>query len=356
MASPQAHYRLKRILKAWVLSNSNLVYWQGLDSLSAPFLYLNFNNEALAYGCLTNFINKYATNFFLRDNSHVIQEYLAVFSQLIAFHDAELAVHFDSIDFKPDLYAIPWFLTMFAHVFPLQKIFHLWDTLLLGSSSFPLCIGAAILKQLRSLLMNSDFNECILLFSELPEINIVKCVSDSIELFCWTPSSCLYRYHSSHVSPNDKTTVDDSELDLCSVEIEQMRIQLCPRISPRDVLKLCDSKSSKLILIDIRPSNEYQKCFIENSKNIPFENIQINKLFQLYSSQINTANENDSTNYLIYLLQQNKSQLKILLGSRDQLDKCTQLANSLVKLKISKVCLIDKGIECFKSTKIYFEN
>jgi TBC domain-containing protein kinase-like protein len=40
--------------------------------------------------------------------------------------------------------------------------------LLLGGSSFPLCIGIAILTQLKTLLLKADFNECILLFSELP--------------------------------------------------------------------------------------------------------------------------------------------------------------------------------------------
>lgn len=40
--------------------------------------------------------------------------------------------------------------------------------LLLGGSSFPLCIGVAILTQLKNLLLKADFNECILLFSELP--------------------------------------------------------------------------------------------------------------------------------------------------------------------------------------------
>ncbi|ROL46507.1 TBC domain-containing protein kinase-like protein [Anabarilius grahami] len=58
---------------------------------------------------------------------------------------------------------------MFTHVFPLHKIFHLWDTLLLGNSSFPFCIGVAILQQLRDRLLANGFNECILLFSDLPE-------------------------------------------------------------------------------------------------------------------------------------------------------------------------------------------
>ncbi|KAI8510469.1 hypothetical protein Bbelb_113850 [Branchiostoma belcheri] len=166
-----------------------------LDSLCAPFLYLNFNDEALAFASLSAFIPKYLHHFFLKDNSAVIQEYLAVFSHLIAFHDPELANHMESIGFIPELYAIPWFLTMFAHVFPLHKIFHLWDTLLLGNSSLPLCIGVAILRQLRDALLSYGFNECILLFSDMPGTDIEKCVQDSINIFCCTPKSATFRKH-----------------------------------------------------------------------------------------------------------------------------------------------------------------
>lgn len=70
--------------------------------------------KALAYACLAAFIPKYVHNFFWKDNSAVIQEYLAKFSHLIAFHDPVLSNHLDTIGFVPDLYAIPWFLTMFA--------------------------------------------------------------------------------------------------------------------------------------------------------------------------------------------------------------------------------------------------
>lgn len=45
LCSPTGHQKFKRVLKAWVVSNKEYVYWQGLDSLCAPFLYLNFNNE-----------------------------------------------------------------------------------------------------------------------------------------------------------------------------------------------------------------------------------------------------------------------------------------------------------------------
>ena len=43
----------------------------GLDSLCAPFLRLHFNNEPLAYYCLSEFVRRYLHNFFLKDNSKV---------------------------------------------------------------------------------------------------------------------------------------------------------------------------------------------------------------------------------------------------------------------------------------------
>ena len=112
---------------------------------------------------------------FERDNAKVIQEYLAVFQQLITFHDPELANHLSDMEgqaFVPDLYAIPWFLTMFAHVFPINKMIYLWDTLLLQDSSFPLFVGVAIMTRLKRQLMSFTFNDCILSFSDMPDIDI----------------------------------------------------------------------------------------------------------------------------------------------------------------------------------------
>lgn len=117
LASSTGHEKLRRLLKAWVSANTKLVYWQGLDSLCAPFLTLNFNDEAIAFACLQKFIPKFLNNFFLSDNAPVLQEYLAVFRHLLSFHDPELSSHLDTIGFMPDLYAIPWFLTLFTRKF-----------------------------------------------------------------------------------------------------------------------------------------------------------------------------------------------------------------------------------------------
>lgn len=82
-----------------------------------------------------------------------------------------------------------------SDVFPLHKILHLWDKLLLGDSSFPLHIGLSVLTQLRDKLLGSGFNECILLFSDLPEVDIEKCVISSTETYNRTPRSITARKH-----------------------------------------------------------------------------------------------------------------------------------------------------------------
>ena len=232
--------------KVWFLFSLTIVKclksWHILQRFTSYVHHFPVSFSALAYACLSRFIEKYLHKFFLRDNSAIIQEYLAKFSHMIAFHEPHLFNHLDNIGFIPELYAIPWFLTMytrkhvhllisfchsllhthtclfiyllpslilssihthththkfvhlfviFSHsythtfssvlwitifrllspspdVFPLQKIFLLWDTLLLGEASLPLCVGVALLRQLKDRLLQFGFNECILLFSDMP--------------------------------------------------------------------------------------------------------------------------------------------------------------------------------------------
>ena len=54
LSSCEGHQKFKRVLKAWVVSHPQYVYWQGLDSLCAPFLFLNFNNEGKPYHTYIN--------------------------------------------------------------------------------------------------------------------------------------------------------------------------------------------------------------------------------------------------------------------------------------------------------------
>ncbi|XP_075234514.1 TBC domain-containing protein kinase-like protein isoform X2 [Lycorma delicatula] len=341
LSSREGHRKFKRVLKAWVISHPEYVYWQGLDSLCAPFLYLNFNNEARAYACLSAFVPKYLHNFFLKDNSAVIREYLAKFSHLIAFHDPTLANHLHDINFIPELFAIPWFLTMFSHVFPLQKIFHLWDKLLLGDASFPLYVGLAILQQLRDTLLSSGFNECILLFSDLPEVDIERCVTNSIDLYCSTPRSVTYRSHELHSMTKKQTS--NPELEMSEQPVSELQSEFSPRISGADLLDLLNTKYSrpKVLVIDVRDHEAYREEAVPGSINIPLCSVDLNDICN--DSSIPASPE-------LSILYNNKGKIIIVAGVN--MPDCAKFCRLLVYRGFPRVCCLHGGINVLKETGI----
>lgn len=323
LSSMEGHKKLKRILKAWVYKNSQYVYWQGLDSLTAPFLYLNFNDEAKAFACLSAFVPKFLHKFFLKDNSAVIEEYLCKFSQLIAFHFPELANHLHEINFYPQLFAIPWFLTLFSHVFPLYKILHLWDKLLLCDSSFPIHIGLSILTQLKDRLLTSGFNECILLFSDLPEVDIEKCVVLSIATYQNTPKSITSREHENEVYHKK------SELDKISIKLDDLKNELCPRISPNDLISLVRNQPDKVLVIDIRNPTVFSRCAVIGSINIPFSSVSFS------DHNIENVGPNSS------LLKLKGDKIVVVVG--DEETDLERFPKFLLQCNISKVCVLHGG-------------
>ncbi|KAK7601179.1 hypothetical protein V9T40_008620 [Parthenolecanium corni] len=335
LSSKAGHLKLKRILKAWVVSSKQYVYWQGLDSLCAPFLFLNFNNEARAFACFSAFIPKYLHNFFLKDNSAVIKEYLAKFAHLIAYHDPVLANHLLEINFVPELFAIPWFLTMFSHVFPLHKIFHLWDKLLLGDSSYPLFIGLAVLQQLRDTLLSSGFNECILLFSDLPEVDIEGCVVISSQLYADTPQSITFRKF-------QLKSTDEPAYVLTDTTLMEIQKETNPRLSVSDFLQLFKTKEtrSNILIVDARSDAEYANMSVPGSINIPFDSINFEK---------DVFNGIPSSPELSVLIN-NKG--KIIIVIAQTAPEASKVCSFLTLSDFPKICFLHGGIESLHSSGV----
>ncbi|KAI9257957.1 hypothetical protein BDA99DRAFT_440985 [Phascolomyces articulosus] len=217
LASSAGHEKLRRLLKSWVSSNKNWVYWQG--------------------------------NLYI-DNSAVLQDYFAVFRHVLSYHDPELSAHIDAIGFVPDLYAIRWFLTLFTHVFALDKVYHLWDKFMVGPPSLPLFVGVAILRQIRDDLLKYEFNGCISLFSEhFPKIDIEKCIQSAMSMCKVTPPSIVsLRPILAHIK--DKEVENWWEKPL---PIETRKQELAPRIDMSDFPRI----SPYTLVLDIRSDQDY---------------------------------------------------------------------------------------------------
>jgi hypothetical protein len=96
-------------------------------------------------------------------------------------------------------------------VFPLDKIYHLWDKFLVGPASLPLFAGIAILRQIRDTLLSYEFNDCIVLFSDsFPKVDIEKCVQSALNMCKVTPPSIASRVHGPATDCNENTKQDGS--------------------------------------------------------------------------------------------------------------------------------------------------
>lgn len=335
LSSPAGHAKLKRVLKAWILANPTLVYWQGLDSLSAPFIKLHFNDEATAFACLHNFVLRYLSNFFKKDNSQVMQEYLAVFWHLLAYIDPELSYHLNSIGFVPDLFAIPWCLTCFAHVFPLEKIYHMWDTLILHTSNMTVCIAVAILMQSRETLLAYDFNECILHFSDSPDVDMSRILVEAERIYKETPMSIYARQFSlGVVDTPHKSGHGDQMYEVPPIPV--LRAQPCGTMSLSDFMSLYltgpgstpgSLKASRIVAIDIRSAQEYATgqlaaCCI----NIPAETLENAEAF---------AEE-------LKRVKKHRGRHIVVVGKGGK--SSVQMAEALIKAAFPKVSILSEGI------------
>ncbi|KAI9320918.1 rab-GTPase-TBC domain-containing protein [Dichotomocladium elegans] len=322
LASSVGHEKLRRLLKAWVSSNKrkDWVYWQGLDSLCAPFLALNFNDEAVAFECLQKFIHKFLTNFFVKDSKPVLDDYFAVFRHLLSYHDPELSAHFDAISFEPHLYAIRWFFTLFTHVFALDKVYYLWDKFVVGPPSLPLFVGVAILQQFREDLLKYEFNGCISLFSEnFPKIDIEKCIQAAMGMCKVTPPSIVALQPSSAASEEPKDWWEKA------LPIEIRKQELAPRIAMRDYPTI----SPYTLILDIRSEQEFANGHITSSMNM-----QASKL-QTYANILKKLNR----------------KYHVIVGPEGE--ETTDFAAALVrKYRLSRIAVINGGIDAVKS---YYE-
>eukprot|EP01125_Pyxidicula_operculata_P009690 TRINITY_DN3176_c0_g2_i2.p1 TRINITY_DN3176_c0_g2~~TRINITY_DN3176_c0_g2_i2.p1 ORF type:complete len:1096 (-),score=309.72 TRINITY_DN3176_c0_g2_i2:111-2912(-) len=342
LSSPIGQHKLNTILKAWVRINPELNYWQGVDSLLAPFLVLNFNNEPRALFCLQEVVELFLRPFFLKNKTVYLQEHLAMFQHILAYIDPELAVHLHDIGASADLYAIPWFLTMFTHIFSVDKISRIWDTVLISPPSLPLFLATSILLQIKQLILPLDFNSFIILFSSMPPINIDQSISQSKKFLQNTPPSITTPHYTidaeeerSHHEPKSKSSGKGAHHPHhqqhhgrwweVRPSLDQLKLELFPRISVND---LVNSKAVTLIL-DVRPEDEFKYIHFPQSLNV--KNVK----------------EITPTTFA-NLLSGKRTMMIAVIGKKDD-SISTQFTNDLVRAHYKFVSLVNGGIDSLRA-------
>lgn len=173
--------KMEAMLTCWCQHQATR-YKQGLNEVLAIFIFLqNEENEgeplsdddvfALFSAFLKRFVPFYDTDDFVP-----LQCTFVFFGRLLLYHRPDLHNLLEDRGVSPDMYSMPWFLTLFASKTPLKLALHLWDRFLERSdTTFFMFLGVALLSNAEQAVFSADP-------SSLPEILTSLSLSSREEL------------------------------------------------------------------------------------------------------------------------------------------------------------------------------
>nr|CCC50327.1 putative GTPase activating protein, fragment [Trypanosoma vivax Y486] len=196
MSSAEGHERLRRVLKAWMMLNPGLSYWQGLDSVSAILIAVSYADEPLVLAQLQQLTRSFIPHDVTSDaqQTRSMEWHFVQLAMLIRYCDPRLADHLEETCCGPELFAISWLLALMAHSLPFGKVCLLWDFLFVYSTIFPNCLLAlclAVIMQYRERLLKSDFSTCLTALSRVQGINVQEVLRDLVLILHNIPSGIV---------------------------------------------------------------------------------------------------------------------------------------------------------------------
>lgn len=130
------------LLLTFYCKRKGISYKQGLNEVLAPFVYFRNSNLTLSkiFNYFSIFVDKYLINFYVDEVKPFIitifiikiikyhKEFITIqicfqfFNLLMKYHDPYLCHYLEINMISPEIYAFPWFLTLFAKYFFLFRL------------------------------------------------------------------------------------------------------------------------------------------------------------------------------------------------------------------------------------------
>ncbi|KAJ9457746.1 TBC domain-containing protein kinase-like protein [Diplonema papillatum] len=179
LGSPEGKRKLGRILKVWVVLGGPIDhgrYIQGMASLVAPLLALNFHNEEVAFGSYTALLDTYPYLACDPRAGYVLLR--PCFYGFLAFHDAALWATIEALEVPDDVF-LSRLRTHFAHDLPLDKIYLVWDALILGPKNLLFAFAASLLITKRAEITAApEVTEATQIWkNSMLELNVESCIT-----------------------------------------------------------------------------------------------------------------------------------------------------------------------------------
>ena len=153
---------LETLLRFFVKKNK-LLYKQGLNEIAGAFLLLKYSNVkknmtfSEVYNLLNGFFHLFVINYYHDKTIYSIKNSLSLLQILIKYHAPDLFNFFEKSMLFPEVYATSWILTVFAYKLNLNKLFYLWNKLIVENDQLMIhFFMASLLIYKKNSLLNLD--------------------------------------------------------------------------------------------------------------------------------------------------------------------------------------------------------
>ncbi|GAM23338.1 hypothetical protein SAMD00019534_065130, partial [Acytostelium subglobosum LB1] len=164
------HNDLIDVLGAYICNRPDIGYVPGMTFLGAMFL-LNMEKYD-AFQCLSNHINKNCFLAFFRQDQSGIPKYLNAMDATVEAMLPKLHKHFKDVGISAKHYLVDWITTLFSKTLPLDIATRIWDLTFLEGEIFVYRTSLAILRLFIADLESATYDQCIDLFTQLPQRKI----------------------------------------------------------------------------------------------------------------------------------------------------------------------------------------
>lgn len=107
---------LLELFLTFYCKQESIYYKQGLNEVLAPFMLFMRDGVSMCnvYLYFKNFVKNYLPSMFVDKEFKALQAQFLLFRLLVRYFDSEISVFLAANNIEPELYCMPWFLTLLA--------------------------------------------------------------------------------------------------------------------------------------------------------------------------------------------------------------------------------------------------
>jgi len=228
-------------LLTFYCKRENITYKQGLNEVAAPFI--NFQKSSVnisnIYNYLVLFIDRFLPTSFIDKDFLSLQCYFRTLELLIKYHDPNFHTFLNIHDLPSELYATPWFLTLFASKMSLDMVYWLWDIFILENDTcLKFFIALALLLENKNLIIGSETSMIPQTIANLTVSNAAQMKNiykRAVKLRMKTPVSFLSKIRELDIPR--RGNMSDNELKMrMEKNVEYLESLQCVLISSHEVI------------------------------------------------------------------------------------------------------------------------